>query len=132
MDNSVMVLTAPWYNRGMTSMESSIPYSHGRRALVVKGAEEVENVAANSKYQDKVEGHSEEDAIENSPEVRQNSPRVSGACQDGVRELGTRMKKTETRWKIIEGSQKACRELGRNYRSDMDPGSSLGIKPRIG
>ncbi|RRT53626.1 hypothetical protein B296_00048445, partial [Ensete ventricosum] len=33
-----------------TSMESSIPCSHGGRALVVKGAEEVENAEANSKY----------------------------------------------------------------------------------
>ncbi|RZS14687.1 hypothetical protein BHM03_00046419 [Ensete ventricosum] len=35
---------------GRTSMESSIPCSHGGRALVVKGAEEVENAKANSKY----------------------------------------------------------------------------------
>ncbi|RRT61932.1 hypothetical protein B296_00040606 [Ensete ventricosum] len=39
-----------------TSVESSIPYSHGGRAMVVKGAEEVENAKANSKYQDKTEG----------------------------------------------------------------------------
>ncbi|RRT34123.1 hypothetical protein B296_00048477 [Ensete ventricosum] len=36
-----------------TFVESSIPYSHGGRALVVKGAEEVENVKTNSRYQDK-------------------------------------------------------------------------------
>ncbi|RRT57209.1 hypothetical protein B296_00001624 [Ensete ventricosum] len=41
---------------GRTSVESSIPCSHGGRALVVKGAEEVENAKANSKYQDRVEG----------------------------------------------------------------------------
>ncbi|RWV98559.1 hypothetical protein GW17_00038582 [Ensete ventricosum] len=41
---------------GRISVESSIPYSHGGRALVVKGAEEVENAKANSKYQDKAEG----------------------------------------------------------------------------
>ncbi|RRT67075.1 hypothetical protein B296_00035451 [Ensete ventricosum] len=40
---------------GGTSLESSIPCSHGGRALVVKGAEEVENAEANSKYQDKDE-----------------------------------------------------------------------------
>ncbi|RWV98472.1 hypothetical protein GW17_00038677 [Ensete ventricosum] len=41
---------------GGTSMESSIPCSHGGRALIVKGAEEMENAKANSKYQDKAEG----------------------------------------------------------------------------
>ncbi|RWW47506.1 hypothetical protein BHE74_00046493, partial [Ensete ventricosum] len=41
---------------GETSVESSIPCSHGGRALVVKGAEEVENIEANSKYQDRAEG----------------------------------------------------------------------------
>ncbi|RWW52454.1 hypothetical protein BHE74_00041116 [Ensete ventricosum] len=41
---------------GRTFVESSIPYSHGGRALVVKGAEKVENAEANSKYQDRVEG----------------------------------------------------------------------------
>ncbi|RWW60128.1 hypothetical protein BHE74_00032896 [Ensete ventricosum] len=38
------------WRRGGTSVESSIPCSHGGRALVVKGAEEVENSKANSKY----------------------------------------------------------------------------------
>ncbi|RWW16008.1 hypothetical protein GW17_00020128 [Ensete ventricosum] len=37
MDNSAMGLAVPWYRRGETSVESSIPCSHGRRALVVKG-----------------------------------------------------------------------------------------------
>ncbi|RZS18676.1 hypothetical protein BHM03_00051002 [Ensete ventricosum] len=41
---------------GGTSVESSIPCSHGGRALVVKEAEEVENAKANSKYQDRTEG----------------------------------------------------------------------------
>ncbi|RWW61873.1 hypothetical protein BHE74_00031029 [Ensete ventricosum] len=41
---------------GGTSVESSIPCSHRGRALVVKGAEEVENAKTNSKYQDRVEG----------------------------------------------------------------------------
>ncbi|RRT67860.1 hypothetical protein B296_00030607 [Ensete ventricosum] len=54
-DSSAMGLAAPWYRRGGTSVESSIPCSHGRRALVVKGAKEVEYAKANSKYQDRVE-----------------------------------------------------------------------------
>ncbi|RRT73259.1 hypothetical protein B296_00025071 [Ensete ventricosum] len=41
---------------GGTSVESSIPCSNGGRALVVKGAQEVENAEANSKYRDKTEG----------------------------------------------------------------------------
>ncbi|RWV91711.1 hypothetical protein GW17_00045976 [Ensete ventricosum] len=56
MDSRAMGLAAPWYRRGGTSVESSIPCSHGGRALVVNGAEEVENAKANSKYQDRVEG----------------------------------------------------------------------------
>ncbi|RRT64963.1 hypothetical protein B296_00003888 [Ensete ventricosum] len=36
-DSSAMGLAVPWYRRGRTSVESSIPYSHGRRALVIKG-----------------------------------------------------------------------------------------------
>ncbi|RZS15897.1 hypothetical protein BHM03_00047802 [Ensete ventricosum] len=55
-DSRAMGLAAPWYRRGGTSMESLIHCSHGGRALVVKGAEEVENAKANSKYQDRVEG----------------------------------------------------------------------------
>ncbi|RWW59363.1 hypothetical protein BHE74_00033714 [Ensete ventricosum] len=55
-DSRAMGLAAPWYHRGGTSVESSIPCSHGGRALVVKGAEEVENAKANSKYQDRAEG----------------------------------------------------------------------------
>ncbi|RRT57676.1 hypothetical protein B296_00024831 [Ensete ventricosum] len=50
-----MGLATPWYPRGETSVESSIACSHKGRALFVKGAEEVENATANSKYQDKVE-----------------------------------------------------------------------------
>ncbi|RRT35599.1 hypothetical protein B296_00051125 [Ensete ventricosum] len=52
-DSRAMGLAAPWYRRGGTSMESSIPCSHGERALVVKGAKEVENAKANSKSQDR-------------------------------------------------------------------------------
>ncbi|RWW90309.1 hypothetical protein BHE74_00000545 [Ensete ventricosum] len=55
-DSRAMCLVTPWYRRGGISVESSIPCSHGGRALVVKGAEEVENAEANSKYQDKAEG----------------------------------------------------------------------------
>ncbi|RWV88936.1 hypothetical protein GW17_00048941 [Ensete ventricosum] len=51
-----MGLAAPWYRRGGTSVESSIPCSHGGRVLIVKRAEEVENAKANSKFQEKVEG----------------------------------------------------------------------------
>ncbi|RWV96908.1 hypothetical protein GW17_00040337 [Ensete ventricosum] len=45
-----------WTKRSVivpTSMESSIPCSHGGRALLVKGPKEMENAEANSKYQDK-------------------------------------------------------------------------------
>ncbi|RRT59980.1 hypothetical protein B296_00037822 [Ensete ventricosum] len=56
MDSRAMGLAAPWYRIGGTSVESSIPCSHGGRALVVKGAEEVENAKANSRYQDRMEG----------------------------------------------------------------------------
>ncbi|RRT48532.1 hypothetical protein B296_00016828 [Ensete ventricosum] len=55
-DSRAMDLAAPWYRRGGTSVESSIPCSHGGRTLVVKGAEDVENAEANSKYQDRTEG----------------------------------------------------------------------------
>ncbi|RWV91037.1 hypothetical protein GW17_00046707 [Ensete ventricosum] len=41
---------------GKTSVESSIACSHGGRALVIKGAEEVENAKANSEYQDRMKG----------------------------------------------------------------------------
>ncbi|RZR82014.1 hypothetical protein BHM03_00008351 [Ensete ventricosum] len=50
MDSRAMGLAAPWYRRGGTSVESSIPCSLGGRVLVVKGAEEVENVKTNFKY----------------------------------------------------------------------------------
>ncbi|RWW28463.1 hypothetical protein GW17_00007062 [Ensete ventricosum] len=50
-------------NLRRTFMESSISCSHGGRVLVVKGAEEVENVEANSKYQDKAEGQRPENFI---------------------------------------------------------------------
>ncbi|RWW81199.1 hypothetical protein BHE74_00010430 [Ensete ventricosum] len=56
MDSRAMGFATPWYHRGRTSVESSIPCSYGGRALVIKGAEEVENAEANSKYQDKAEG----------------------------------------------------------------------------
>ncbi|RRT60035.1 hypothetical protein B296_00001490 [Ensete ventricosum] len=41
---------------GGTFVASSIPCSHRGRALVIKGAEEVENAKANSKDQDRTEG----------------------------------------------------------------------------
>ncbi|RWW79482.1 hypothetical protein BHE74_00012219 [Ensete ventricosum] len=49
-DSRTMGLATPLYRRGGTNVESSMPCSHGGRALVVKGAEEVENTEANSKY----------------------------------------------------------------------------------
>ncbi|RRT37445.1 hypothetical protein B296_00015469 [Ensete ventricosum] len=52
-DSRAIGLATPWYRRGGTSIESSIPCSHRGRVLVVKGAEDVENTKANSKYQDK-------------------------------------------------------------------------------
>ncbi|RWW74586.1 hypothetical protein BHE74_00017473 [Ensete ventricosum] len=55
-DSRAMGLVAPWYHRCGTFVESSIPCSHGGRALVVKGAEKVKNAKTNSKYQDRVEG----------------------------------------------------------------------------
>ncbi|RWW24537.1 hypothetical protein GW17_00011174 [Ensete ventricosum] len=55
-DSRAMGLAAPWYHRHGTFVESSIPCSHGGRALVVKGAKEVENAKVNSKYQDRSEG----------------------------------------------------------------------------
>ncbi|RRT31817.1 hypothetical protein B296_00057581 [Ensete ventricosum] len=63
MDSRVMGLAAPWYRRGVTSVESSIPCSHGGRALVVRGVEEVENAKANSKYQDRAEGQRQRNFI---------------------------------------------------------------------
>ncbi|RRT40206.1 hypothetical protein B296_00040884 [Ensete ventricosum] len=48
-----MSLAAPWYRRGGTSVESLIPCSYGERALVINGAEELENAEANSRYQDR-------------------------------------------------------------------------------
>ncbi|RRT32645.1 hypothetical protein B296_00032291 [Ensete ventricosum] len=55
-DSRAMGLATPWYRRGGTFVKSLIPFSHGGRALVVKGAEEVENAKANSKYPNKAEG----------------------------------------------------------------------------
>ncbi|RZS14483.1 hypothetical protein BHM03_00046175 [Ensete ventricosum] len=55
-NSRAMGLAALWYHRGGTSVESSIRCSYGGRALVIKGAEEVENAKANSKYQDRAEG----------------------------------------------------------------------------
>ncbi|RWW71952.1 hypothetical protein BHE74_00020286 [Ensete ventricosum] len=56
MESRAIGVAAPWYRRGRIFVESSIPFSHGGSALVMKGAEEVENAEANSKYQDKAEG----------------------------------------------------------------------------
>ncbi|RZS06306.1 hypothetical protein BHM03_00036962 [Ensete ventricosum] len=55
-DSRAMDLTTPWYRRGGTPMKLLIPCSLGGRAVIMKGVEEVENIEANSKYQDKAEG----------------------------------------------------------------------------
>ncbi|RZS26421.1 hypothetical protein BHM03_00059764 [Ensete ventricosum] len=55
-DSRVMGLAAPWYRKGETFVESLIPCSHGRRALVMKEANELENAEANSKYLNKAKG----------------------------------------------------------------------------
>ncbi|RWW66445.1 hypothetical protein BHE74_00026178 [Ensete ventricosum] len=55
-DSRAMGLAVPWYHKGGTSVEVSICCSHGGRGLVAKGAKEVENTEANSKYQDRAEG----------------------------------------------------------------------------
>ncbi|RWW40135.1 hypothetical protein BHE74_00054467 [Ensete ventricosum] len=39
MDSRAMGLAAPWYRRCGTSVESSIPCSHGGRSLAVKGGQ---------------------------------------------------------------------------------------------
>ncbi|RWW00817.1 hypothetical protein BHE74_00026720 [Ensete ventricosum] len=62
-DSSVMGLATPCYRRGGASVESSIPCSHRGRVFVMKRAKEVENVEANSKYQDKAEGQRPENII---------------------------------------------------------------------
>ncbi|RWW73606.1 hypothetical protein BHE74_00018512 [Ensete ventricosum] len=54
-NSRAMSSAAPWYRSGETSVESSILCSHGGSALVAKGAEKVENVETNFKYQDKAE-----------------------------------------------------------------------------
>ncbi|RZR78904.1 hypothetical protein BHM03_00004440 [Ensete ventricosum] len=56
MDSRAMGLVVLWYRKGETFMEASIPCCHGGRVLVAKGAEEVENAEANSKYQDRAKG----------------------------------------------------------------------------
>ncbi|RWV99989.1 hypothetical protein GW17_00037073 [Ensete ventricosum] len=55
-NSRAMSSAAPWYRSGETSVESSILCSHGGSALVAKGAEKVENVETNFKYQDRAEG----------------------------------------------------------------------------
>ncbi|RWW35555.1 hypothetical protein BHE74_00059496 [Ensete ventricosum] len=55
-DSRAMGLAVPWYRRGGTSLEASIPCSHEGRVLVAKGTVEVKNAEANSKYQDRAEG----------------------------------------------------------------------------
>ncbi|RWW27499.1 hypothetical protein GW17_00008068 [Ensete ventricosum] len=49
-------MAMPWYRRGGTFMESSIPSLMEGERLVMKRIEEMENTKANSKYRDKVKG----------------------------------------------------------------------------
>ncbi|RRT75901.1 hypothetical protein B296_00020459 [Ensete ventricosum] len=63
------------------------------------------------------------------------SPRVRQELAEGIGSLpgwckGVHRKKIEICQKIIGGSRKACRELGRSCRPDI-LGSSLGIGPRF-
>ncbi|RRT38948.1 hypothetical protein B296_00048009, partial [Ensete ventricosum] len=51
IDSKVMGMAAPWYHRGKTFLVLM-----ERERLIVKGAEEIENVEANYKYRDKTEG----------------------------------------------------------------------------
>ncbi|RRT63259.1 hypothetical protein B296_00014877 [Ensete ventricosum] len=77
--------------------------------------------------EDKADLKTTDDAVGNSSGVRRE-------LTEGIESFpgwrkGVPWKKTKTRWKIVGGSRKACRE---SYRSNMDPRSSLGIGPRIG
>ncbi|RRT66229.1 hypothetical protein B296_00039364 [Ensete ventricosum] len=55
-DSRAMGLTTPWFRRGRTSVESSIPCSYGGRVLVVKGGREGGEYRVKLKYQDKAKG----------------------------------------------------------------------------
>ncbi|RZR72899.1 hypothetical protein BHM03_00018390 [Ensete ventricosum] len=57
-------------------------------------------------------GRSEDDAVGNSPGVRWELAESIGSLPGWLK--GVHQKKTKTRRKIIEGSQKAYRELGRS------------------
>ncbi|RRT52712.1 hypothetical protein B296_00015611 [Ensete ventricosum] len=64
-----------------------------------------------------------------------NSLGVHWELAEGIRSLPrwrnrVHQKKIETHRKIIGGS--LTMTVKKNYRSDMDPGSRLGIRPRIG
>ncbi|RZS22683.1 hypothetical protein BHM03_00055495 [Ensete ventricosum] len=70
--------------------------------------------------------------IRNSPGMRQELAEGIGSLPGWRKRV--RQKKTETHRNIIEGSRKTCREFnhdGMSYRSNINPGSSLGIRPRI-
>ncbi|RWW44215.1 hypothetical protein BHE74_00050047 [Ensete ventricosum] len=57
-------------------------------------------------------GRSENDAVGNSPRVHRELAKGIGSLPGWPK--GVRWKKTETHRKIIGGSRKACRELGRS------------------
>ncbi|RWW42143.1 hypothetical protein BHE74_00052321 [Ensete ventricosum] len=73
------------------------------------------------------------DAVGNSPGVRRELAKGIGnllGWRKGVRE-----KKTETQWKIVGGSLKACLESNYDKSMELQPGdgprSSLGIGPGL-
>ncbi|RRT84201.1 hypothetical protein B296_00000362 [Ensete ventricosum] len=97
-------------------VESSIPFSHGGRALVVKEAEKVKNAEANSKYQDKAEGQRPRNFVRlvnqqgstqlSGPHIRVGHWRVEVACRIKVRLLERR----------ASGSQDACCNWSRRLK----------------
>ncbi|RRT31895.1 hypothetical protein B296_00039578 [Ensete ventricosum] len=63
--------------------------------------------------------------------------RVSGACQDGAREFTEKSLRLAKRLsgvaeKLTGSWEGLTTTVKRSYRPHMDPGSSLGIRPRLG
>ncbi|RWW44011.1 hypothetical protein BHE74_00050264 [Ensete ventricosum] len=72
-----------------------------------------------------------------SDDVAGNSPEMHRKLAEGIESLlgwhkGVRQQKIETCRKIVEVAETFNHDKRRCYRSDMDPGSNLGIEPRIG
>ncbi|RZR97876.1 hypothetical protein BHM03_00027144 [Ensete ventricosum] len=74
-------LATQWYRKGGTTVELSIPSSHGGRALVVKGTEEVENAEANSKYQDRADGQRPRNFIRPPSNLAFSTPKRMGEVE---------------------------------------------------